>query len=104
MPKVPDTRHELATLLRSRIPLIVVETRDEPRVLDLIASLAGELAPPAHTPVFQWTITDGLRRLDIDLGGSQKHNSGPTEVLRSIRATEKACTCCSTSILSSPTR
>jgi SpoVK/Ycf46/Vps4 family AAA+-type ATPase len=89
MPKVPDTRHELATLLRSRIPLIVVETRDEPRVLDLIASLAGELAQPAHTPVFQWTITDGLRRLDIDLGGSQKHNSGPTEVLRSIRATEK---------------
>ncbi len=89
MPKVPDTRRELATLLRSRIPLIVIETRDEPRVLAMLSSLAIELAHPVHTPVFQWTVTDGLRRLDIDLGGAQRHNSEPADVLKSIRATEK---------------
>jgi SpoVK/Ycf46/Vps4 family AAA+-type ATPase len=89
MPAVPDTRHELATLLKSRVPLIVIETRDEPRVLDLVASLAAELARPVHTPVFQWTVTDGLKRLDVDLGGAQKHNSEPTDVLRSIRSIEK---------------
>ena len=90
MSAIPDSRRELATLINSRIPLIVIETRDEQRVLQLLASLATELARPAHTPVFQWSTTDGLRRLDVDLGGSQLHNAEPTEVLRSIRATERA--------------
>lgn len=88
-PVPPDTRRELETLLRSRIPLVVVETRDEPRALALLSSLAARLTT-AHTPVFQWTVTDGLRRLDIDLGGAQRHNSEPAEVLKSIRATDKA--------------
>jgi SpoVK/Ycf46/Vps4 family AAA+-type ATPase len=90
MSTVPDSRRELATLINSRIPLLVIETRDEQRVLKLLAELATELARPAHTPVFQWSTTDGLRRLDVDLGGSQLHNADPTEVLRAIRATEKA--------------
>jgi SpoVK/Ycf46/Vps4 family AAA+-type ATPase len=90
MSAIPDSRRELATLINSRIPLIVIETRDEQRVLKLLAGLATELARPAHTPVFQWSTTDGLRRLDVDLGGSQLHNADPTEVLRAIRATDKA--------------
>jgi hypothetical protein len=57
-----DSRRELEALLKSRIPLLVIETRDEPRALSLIASLAPKLAA-AHTPVFQWTVTEGLRRL-----------------------------------------
>ena len=89
-PLPPDTRTELTTLLRSRIPLVLIETRDEPRALALIASLAIKLQTAAHTPVFQWTVTDGLRRIDIDLGGAQKHNAEPPEVLKSIRATDKA--------------
>jgi SpoVK/Ycf46/Vps4 family AAA+-type ATPase len=89
-PVPPDTRRELETLLRSRIPLVVIETRDEPRALAMLSGLAVKLTASAHTPVFQWTVTDGLKRLDIDLGGAQKHNSAPTEVLRSIRATDKA--------------
>lgn len=89
-PVPPDTRRELETLLRSRIPLVVIETRDEPRALALLAGLAARLTQPAHTPVFQWTVTDGLRRLDVDLGGAQKHNSEPADVLKSIRATDKA--------------
>jgi len=90
MSAIPDSRRELATLINCRIPLIVIETRDEQRVLQQLASLATELARPTHTPVFQWSTTDGLRRLDVDLGGSQLHNAEPTEVLRSIRATERA--------------
>ncbi|HSN70869.1 MAG TPA: AAA family ATPase [Steroidobacteraceae bacterium] len=89
MPGIPDSRRELLTLLRSRIPLIVIETRDEPRVLDLLSGLAAELAHPVHTPIFQWTVTDGLKRLDVDLGASQRHNADPTEVLRWVRATDK---------------
>lgn len=88
-PTPPDTRTELATLLRSRIPLVLIETRDEPRALALLSSLAVKLAGDTHTPVFQWTVTDGLRRVDIDLGGPQRHNAEPVEVLKSIRATDK---------------
>jgi SpoVK/Ycf46/Vps4 family AAA+-type ATPase len=89
-PVPPDTRTELATLLRSRIPLVLIETRDEPRALALLGNLSLKLPGTAYTPVFQWTVTDGLRRVDIDLGGAQKHNAEPAEVLRSIRATDKA--------------
>jgi SpoVK/Ycf46/Vps4 family AAA+-type ATPase len=89
-PVQPDTRTELATLLRSRIPLVLIETRDEPRALALLSGLAVKLQEKSHTPVFQWTVTDGLRRIDLDLGGAQKHNSDPAEVLKSIRATDKA--------------
>jgi SpoVK/Ycf46/Vps4 family AAA+-type ATPase len=89
VPVPPDTRTELTTLLRSRIPLVLIETRDEPRALALIESLAVKLEGATHTPLFQWTVTDGLRRIDIDLGGPQKHNSEPVDVLKSIRATDK---------------
>jgi hypothetical protein len=88
-PAPPDARRELEALIKSRIPLIVVETRDEPRVLSLLSGLASRLLQPAPTPLFQWTVTDGLRRLDIDMGGAQKHNSEPAEVLKSIRAVDK---------------
>jgi len=85
VPSSPDARRELETLLRSRVPLVAIETRDEPRALELLSSLAPRLAA-AHTPVFQWTVTDGLRRLDVDLGGAQQHNAEPAAVLKSVRA------------------
>lgn len=85
-PDAPDIRHELATLLSSRVPLIVIETREEKRVLDLLVSLAPRDARKLATPVFQWSVTDGVRRLDIDMGGAQRHNAEASDVLRSIRA------------------
>lgn len=85
-----DTRRELEALLKSRVPLIVIETRDEPRALALLASMAVKLASAAHTPVFQWTVTEGLRRLDVNLGGAQQHNAEPDAVLKSLRATPTA--------------
>lgn len=88
-PVQPDTRHELAMLIRSRIPLIVIQTRDELRALAMLTDVAIKLAQGQHTPVFQWKITEGLRRLDVDLGGPQAHNTEPVDVLKSIRATSK---------------
>jgi hypothetical protein len=88
-PTPPDTRQELETLIRSRVPLIVIETRDEPRALDMLRALAVRLTQPVHLPMFQWKITEGLRRLDVDLGAPQAHNAEPSEVLKSIRATLK---------------
>jgi SpoVK/Ycf46/Vps4 family AAA+-type ATPase len=90
MSSAPESRRELEALLKSRVSLVVVETRDEPRALALLSSIAPRLGGAAHTPVFQWSVTDGLRRLDIDLGGAQLHNAEPTAVLKSIRASDKA--------------
>ena len=85
-----DAGHELAVLLRSRIPLVVIESRDEARVLKLLAALSVRIAPKSHMPMFQWTVTDGLKRIDVDLGPPQRHNAEPTEVLKHIRATATA--------------
>lgn len=89
-PTKPDARDELATLIRSRVPLIVIETRDEDRALELLGGLALQTVAEPSLPIFQWKITEGLRRLDMDFGGPQAHNIEPTDVLKSIRATEKA--------------
>jgi len=88
-PTPPTAQHELETLIRSRVPLIVVETPDEQRVLQLLTSLAARLTQPVHLPVFQWKLTEGMRRIDVDLGTNQPHNSEPAEILKSIRATDK---------------
>lgn len=78
----PDTSAELATLLRSKVPLVVIETRDEERVRAMVASAASQGGAPL--PVFEWRVTEGLRRVDLDLGSAQKLNSDPTHALVSI--------------------
>jgi SpoVK/Ycf46/Vps4 family AAA+-type ATPase len=85
-----DASHELEVLLRSRIPLVVLESRDETRVLQMLAALAVRLTRNAHTPMFEWTVTDGLKRVDVDLGPPQRFNTEPLEILKHIRATPTA--------------
>lgn len=87
-PSSTDARHDLEALIKSHVPLIVLETRDEPRALQLLASLSPRLAA-GHMAMFHWTVTDGLKRFDIDLGGAQQHNAEPAAVLKSIRASTK---------------
>ncbi len=77
-----DRQRDLELILRSRMPIIVIETRDEQRMLDLLRSITMD------TPLFRWTVTDGLQRLDIELE-PQLHNSEPVEALRHIRAVKK---------------
>jgi hypothetical protein len=83
-----DGRHDFELILRSRTPIIVIESQDERRMLDLLQSITLERAREAYTPLFRWTITDGLQRLDIALE-PQAINSEPTDVLKHIRAVKK---------------
>ncbi|HZF25066.1 MAG TPA: AAA family ATPase [Steroidobacteraceae bacterium] len=85
-----DASHELEILLRSRIPLVVLESRDETRVLQMLKGLSMRLTRNAHTPMFEWTVTDGLKRVDVDLGAPQRFNTEPIEILKHIRATPTA--------------
>lgn len=83
-----NRQRDLELILRSRTPIVIIETRDESRLLDLLKSITRSRASTAYVPLFRWTITDGLQRLDIALE-PQMHNAQPTEVLRHIRAVEK---------------
>lgn len=78
-----DPAGQLDTLLRSGVPLVVVQTRDEDRARSQVLEAAGRGRPPS--PVFEWRVTEGLRRVDVDMGGAQRFNSNPTQVLESIR-------------------
>ena len=93
--------NDLEVLLRSRVPIVVVESRDEARVLTSLATACAALsaltppgpgAAPARggLPLFQWTVTDGLRRLDVQLGPPQRMLAQPADVLKHIRATPLA--------------
>ncbi len=83
-----DQRHDLEILLRSRTPIIVIETHDEARILDTLQSISIGSSTDGYLPLFRWTVTDGLQRLDIALE-PQTLNSEPTDALRHIRAVTK---------------
>jgi SpoVK/Ycf46/Vps4 family AAA+-type ATPase len=80
-----DDSHDLELLLRSRVPLIVVETRDETRVTRLFSTLALRLV----IPVMAWSSTNGLHRIDYD-SAPQRHTSEPRQALGQIKATTQA--------------
>ena len=68
--------------------MIVIETRDETRMLELLTAIARSRPGEAQRPLFRWSVTDGLQRLDIALE-PQLHNAAPTDVLKHIRAVTK---------------
>ena len=84
-----DGTRDLELILRSRTPIIVIESRDEARILELLQSIAVRSASDTYTPLFRWTITDRLQRIDIELE-PQAINSEPTGVLKHIRAVKKS--------------
>lgn len=54
--------HDLVALIRADTPLIVIETRDEARVVELFRQALMHV----WRELYRWTITEGLRRLDLD--------------------------------------
>ena len=89
-PVTQDPRHELQTLLSSRVALIVIESREEARVLALVQETSLKVRVGRGWGVFQWTVTEGLRRIDIDLGAAQRTLSAPDQVLKHLKATPMA--------------
>jgi len=77
--------HDLALVLNSNIPIVVIETREERRAVDLLQSMKFRMG----VPVYKWTITEGLQRIDLDFE-PQRLNSDPSEVLGNIKAGAKA--------------
>lgn len=82
-----DQRHDLDLILRSGTPIVVIESEDEARILEMLQSIVMR-GNGSYIPLFRWTVTDGLQRQDIALE-PQKLNAEPTDVLRHIRAVVK---------------
>ena len=61
---------DLATLIRAATPLIVIETAEESRVVDTFRHLIAEVL----RPLYRWSITDGLTRLDMATDGVEHDN------------------------------
>lgn len=81
---------ELEALLASRASLIVIQSKDENRVLELVRTASLRVHRPRGWCVFQWSVTSGLARMDVDLGAAQKHLSEPQEFLKHIKVTPVA--------------
>lgn len=72
--------HDLELLLGSPIPIIVIETHEEGRVLDLFRLAVAR----ASKPFYHWTVTDGLRRLDRGIAPPAEARE-PTDLLLAIK-------------------
>ncbi len=83
-----DNRHDLQVILESRVPIILVESRDETRFIDLLKDIVTSTSRSGHQPLFQWSVTNGLQRIDIDMA-PQPLNAEPEKVLRHIRSVEQ---------------
>jgi hypothetical protein len=96
--------NDLEALLRSRVPIIVIESRDETQALNAlrractgvssgvggVASAplaAGAALPRGVMPLFKWSVTDGLKRLDIEVGPPNRTLAQPLDMLKHLRAT-----------------
>jgi SpoVK/Ycf46/Vps4 family AAA+-type ATPase len=76
--------HDLELMLRAETPLLLIESREEPRILELFTRLGMRLGEP----VFRWTVTDGLRRAEYDIPQAQL--AEPAVALRHIKATTQS--------------
>ena len=85
---------DLTSVLRSNTPIVVIETYEEYRVVELLKRVASVL----YQPVFTWSITQGLARVDKPMA-AQKFNSEPTDLLGQIKSTsQQGIMCCATFI------
>jgi SpoVK/Ycf46/Vps4 family AAA+-type ATPase len=82
---------DLATLIRSATPLLAIETAEENRVIETFRHLIAQVL----RPLYRWSITDGLRRLDMaaaDGDPAHETDSAPdaTATLQAIRQNGEA--------------
>ena len=77
--------HDLTLLIKSRVPLIFLETKEERQAIELIKAVAENIAMPLH----RWSITEGLSSLQRDYSnltfGEYENNKEPQEVLEHIK-------------------
>jgi hypothetical protein len=85
-PVPQDARRELEMLFASHFPLILIESREEARVLSLIREAAQRAGRGREWGMYQWSATDGLRRTDVPGATSQRTLNEPAALLRHLKS------------------
>jgi AAA+ superfamily predicted ATPase len=71
---------DLTALIRGGTPLILIETPDEARVIDLFRHVLLNVM----RPLYRWSVTEGLRRFDLDIQDDVDTPNDFNSLLRSI--------------------
>ena len=80
-------QNDLLLMLKSRIPVILIETHEEQRALALLKQLAIAI----NRPLFSWDALDGLVRSDLSLeNDGLKNTQSPTGCLRHISTMQRS--------------
>ena len=73
---------DLSSLVRANTPLIVIETPDEARVVDLFRHVLTNV----WRALYRWSITEGMRRVDLDREDPSEVPPDMTTTLQAIKA------------------
>jgi len=71
----------LALLIRSGVPLIAIETTDEERAAKVVESAAHELS----RPLWEWSMTHGLRGLDKGYALNEEQSAGQGKAIETLQ-------------------
>ncbi|WP_369942047.1 AAA family ATPase [Xanthomonas medicagonis] len=74
---------DLTALIRANTPLIVIETQEEARIVALFRQALMQVWRALH----RWSITEGLRRIDLD---REDEPSGPPDASAVLQAIKQA--------------
>lgn len=72
---------DLTALIRANTPLIVIETQDEARVIDLFRQSLSRV----WRALYRWSATEGLRRFDMDREEAPEGAPDASAALQAIR-------------------
>lgn len=77
--------HDLEVILKAGAPIIVIETHEERRMVDVFRRIAISLA----SPLYSWTITEGMARADID-SAADTLSKDPETAVRMLKDSKTA--------------
>lgn len=78
---IQSDHRDLELVIKSHIPLVIAETKEERRVINMLTNLGFRLG----LPLYKWSVTEGLSRLEFDapaMGNLQE----PVELLKHIKS------------------
>ena len=75
--------HDFYLLIKSRVPIIILETYDEQKAVDIIVKVCMK----QKLGCFTWTVSDGMTKRNFGDGLSlQKTPENPTQILKEIKS------------------
>jgi hypothetical protein len=72
---------DITLLLKSHSPILVLETHEESRAVELLKNISLNMA----SPIFKWSVAVGLQRIDLVMD-AQVHLKEPLKVLGHIHS------------------